>query len=246
MSSCSLKWYSPASSSGHWWPVRVALPRDPPSPASCLYSRRTWLPKIAYWKWGRIYRRTTFPVWWFQECKHRTMDFMTKSTTESFLWLPNFRKSHHLSATWKMSVLGVGTALDMIFGTLVFREKQEVPGHPFSGFSRVFREKSEVEGFTKSVKLSLPVIWNSTFFFFLKNGSLAGIFVQLINCDEVQVPKKTAWNIFRVWMRQWLIYFPTSWRLAWPMPTITIYHSCILCLIRRMWCPCLRMSTNCA
>ena len=26
--------------------------------------------------------------------------------------------------------------------------------------------------------------------------------------------KKTAWNIFRVWMGQWLIYFPKSWRLA--------------------------------
>lgn len=171
MSSCSLRWYSPASSQGHWWPVRVALPRDPPSPASCLYSRRTWLPKTAYWKWGRIYRRTIFPVWWFQECKHRTMDFMTKSTTESFLWLPNFRKSHHLSATWKMSGVRCWYCPWHDFWYLGFQGKTGGSRPPVFGFQQSFREKSEVEGFTKSVKLSLPVIWNSTFFFFEKRVS---------------------------------------------------------------------------
>ena len=176
MSSCSLKWYSPASSSGHWWPVRVALPRDPPSPASCLYSRRTWLPKIAYWKWGRIYRRTTFPVWWFQECKHRTMDFMTKSTTESFLWLPNFRKSHHLSATWKMSGVRCWYCPWHDFWYLGFQGKTGGSRPPVFGFQQSFSREIGSWGFHQIRQIVTPCHLKFNLFFFLKNGSLAGIF----------------------------------------------------------------------
>lgn len=150
MSSCSLQ-------SG------FALPREPPSPASCL-SWRTWLPKTAHWKWGRIYRRTIFPVWCW-ECKHR-YDFRTKSTT-CFLWLPNFQKSHR--------VLGVGTALDMIFGALVagVLRKKHLEGRPFSKAAEFFA-KSEVEG-------------NQTRFFSSCHLKF-NIFFQL-DCGEVQVPK---------------------------------------------------------
>lgn len=171
MSSCSLKWYSPASSPGHWWPVRVALPRNPPSPASYLYSRRTWLPKTAYWKWGRIYRRTIFPVWWFQECKHRTMDFMTKSTTESFLWLPNFRKSHHLSATWKMSGVRCWYCPWHDFWYLGFQGKTGGSRPPVFGFQQSFLRKIGSWGFHQIRQIVTPCHLKFNFFFWKRVSS---------------------------------------------------------------------------
>ena len=218
MSSCSLKWYSPASSPGHWWPVRVALPREPPSPASYLYSRRTWLPKTAHWKWGRIYRRTILSCLVCGIADIGPWISWQNQRPASFLWLPNFRKSHHLS-TWKMSGVRCWYCPWHDFwylGGRGFQGKQSFSGHPLWGFSRFFSRKIGSWGFPQ-IRFFFP----PCHLFFLKKASLAGIFfLQLINCGEVQVPKKTAWNIFRVWMGQWLIYVPKSWRLAWPMLTI--------------------------
>ena len=153
--------------------------------AACIPEEHGYL-----WKWGRIYRRTIFPVWWFQECKHRTMDFMTKSTTESFLWLPNFRKSHHLSATWKMSGVRCWYCPWHDFWYLGFQGKTGGSRPPVFGFQQSFSRKIGSWGFHQIRQIVTPCHLKFNLFFFWKNGSLAGIFFQLINCGEVQVPKK--------------------------------------------------------